>query len=96
MKDANLLLNSALNALLNENLSAEEAESLKDEGFNLKNRKRGAAIMIALYKKAAAGDLSAIKELRSIAGDGKQQERSAKKAVIIIDDIEAHDVTDCG
>ncbi len=93
MKDTNLLLNGALNALLNEKLSEREVESLKEEGFNLKNQKRSAAVMIALYKKAAAGDLSAIKELRSIAGD-EQPERSAKKAVIIIDDIESSNVTD--
>ncbi|MBE6732730.1 MAG: hypothetical protein E7561_01885 [Ruminococcaceae bacterium] len=94
MKDTNLLLNGALNALLNEKLSEREVESLKEEGFNLKNQKRSAAVMIALYKKAAAGDLSAIKELRSIAGDEQQPERSAKKAVIIIDDIESSNVTD--
>ena len=86
MKDANIQLKSALNALLNERLSEQEAESLKDEGFNLKNKKRSAAIMIALYKKAAAGDLSAIKELRSIAGEEKN-DTGVQRAVIIIDDI---------
>lgn len=95
MKDANLLLNSALNALLNEKLSVQEVESLKDEGFSLKSQKRGAAIMIALYKKAAAGDLSAIKELISIADNGRQ-ESGNKRAVIIIDDINVKDVTDSG
>ena len=93
MKGTNLILNSALNALLNEKLSEREVESLKEEGFNLKNQKRSVAVMIALYKKAAAGDLSAIKELRSIAGE-QEPERSTKKAVIIIDDIVSSDVTD--
>ena len=93
MKDANLLLQSALNALLNESLSEQEAESLKDEGFNLKNKKRRAAIMIALYKKAASGDLSAIKELRSIAGENKS-DTGNQRAVIIIDDIGNSVVTD--
>ena len=93
MKDTNLLLNGALSALLNEKLSEREVELLKEEGFNLKNRKRSAAVMIALYKKAAAGDLSAIKELRSIAGE-EPPERGPKKAVIIIDDIGTADVTD--
>ena len=93
MQDTNLLLNGALSALLNEKLSEREVESLREEGFNLKNRKRSAAVMIALYKKAAAGDLSAIKELRSIAGE-EPPERGAKKAVIIIDDIGTADVTD--
>lgn len=95
MKDANILLNSALNTLLNEKLSEQEAESLKDEGFNLKNKKRSAAIMIALYKKAAAGDLSAIKELRSILGEGKA-DSGTQRAVIIIDDIKDSAVQDGG
>lgn len=93
MKDANLLLQSALNALLNERLSEQEAESLKDEGFNLKDKKRSAAIMIALYKKAAAGDLSAIKELRSIAGENKG-DTGNQRAVIIIDDIGSSAIAD--
>ena len=87
MKDANLLLQSALNALLNESLSEQEAESLKDEGFNLKNKKRSVAIMIALYKKAASGDLSAIKELRSIVSEKTDEKSTDCKAVIIVDDI---------
>lgn len=95
LKDANILLNSALNTLLNEKLSEQEAESLKDEGFNLKNKKRSAAIMIALYKKAAAGDLSAIKELRSILGEGKA-DSGTQRAVIIIDDIADSTVKDGG
>jgi len=93
MQDTNKLLNSTLKNLLNEKLSEQEVQSLKDEGFDLKIKKRSAAVMIALYKKAAAGDLSAIKELRSIAGE-EQKDISVGKAVILIDDIGNKDVGD--
>lgn len=86
MKESDKILKSALKTLLNEKLSATEEQSLKDEGFNLKNPTRKAAVMIALYKKAAAGDLSAIKELRSIVSD-KTEEKNCGRAVMIIDDI---------
>jgi hypothetical protein len=49
--------------------------------------------MIALYKKAASGDLSAIKELRSIAGENKS-DTANQRAVIIIDDIGSSVVAD--
>lgn len=74
-----------LKLLLNERLSDAEAQSLKDEGFKLKSPKRKTAVMIALYKKAAAGDLSAIKELRGILGTSSQLTESG--AVTIIDNI---------
>ncbi len=79
-------LSTALNNLLDEKLPQAEEQSLKDEGFVLKKPTRRAALAIALYKKAAAGDLSAIKELRSILGDTKGLSQ-AGKAVMIIDDI---------
>ena len=41
-----------MKSLLNERLSDAEAESLKDEGFNIKDPTRKTAVMIALYKKA--------------------------------------------
>jgi hypothetical protein len=40
--------------------------------------------MAALYKKASAGDLSAIKELRLILGE---QEEALNTAVVIVDNI---------
>lgn len=85
---ADKLLKGALKTLLNEKLSQAEAQSLKDEGFKLKNPTRKVAVMIALYKKAAAGDLSAIKELRSIVSDGGIDAlQEGRKAVMIIDDL---------
>ena len=85
-KDDNALC-SAIKALLNEKLPEAEEQSLKDEGFILKKPTRKAALAIAIYKKAASGDLSAIKELRSILS-GEAEKGKTSKAVLIIDDTE--------
>lgn len=76
-----------MKSLLNERLSDAEAESLKDEGFDIKNPTRKTAVMIALYKKASGGDLSAIKELRSIISEKETEKKESGRAVVIIDDI---------
>ena len=86
MKKKDEFFKSSLEALLNEELSEAEKQSLKDEGYLLKKPKRKAAVMIALYKKASSGDLAAIKELRSIVGSGVEVLKEAR-AVTIIDDI---------
>ena len=86
MKKKDEFFKSSLEALLNEELSEAEKQSLKDEGYELKKPKRKAAVMIALYKKASSGDLSAIKELRSIVGSGGEVLKESR-AVTIIDDI---------
>ncbi|MBQ8202704.1 MAG: hypothetical protein IJZ75_00285 [Clostridia bacterium] len=85
MKKKDEFFRSSLKALLNEELSEAEKQSLKDEGYTLKKPKRKAAVMIALYKKASNGDLAAIKELRSIVGSGAEAETN-NRAVTIIDD----------
>ena len=64
-----------------------EAQSLKDVGFEFKNPTRKTAVMVALYKKAAAGDLSAIKELRSIVSEKEPEKTGGVRAVTIIDDL---------
>lgn len=87
MKENDKLLYKTLKSLLNERLSDAEAESLKDEGFNIKDPTRKTAVMIALYKKAASGDLSAIKELRSIISEKETEKKESGRAVVIIDDI---------
>ena len=56
-------------------------------GFNIKDPTRKTAVMIALYKKAAGGDLSAIKELRSIISEKETEKKESGRAVVIIDDI---------
>ena len=95
MKENDKLLYKTLKTLLNERLSDAEVESLKAEGYEIKNPTRKTAVMIALYKKAASGDLSAIKELRSILGEGKA-DSGTQRAVIIIDDITNSTVQDGG
>lgn len=87
MKENDKLLYKTLKTLLNEKLSDAEAQSLREEGFEIKSPTRKTAVMIALYKKAEAGDLSAIKELRSIVSEKTEEKTPNGKAVMIIDDI---------
>lgn len=88
MKENDKLLYNTMKTLLNEKLSEQEAESLKAEGFEVKKPTRKTAVMIALYKKASSGDLSAIKELRSIVSEKSDDRPQASgKAVMIVDDI---------
>lgn len=87
MKENDKLLYKTLKTLLNERLSDAEAQSLREEGFEIKNPTRKTAVMVALYKKAASGDLSAIKELRSIVSEKNDEKMPDSKAVMIIDDI---------
>ena len=87
MKENAKLLYKTLKTLLNEKLSEAEVETLKSEGYEVKNPTRKTAVMIALYKKAASGDLSAIKELRSIVSEKNEERTQQAKAVMIVDDI---------
>ena len=87
LRENDKLLYKTLKTLLNEKLSDSEVQSLMDEGFQVKNPTRKTAVMIALYKKASSGDLSAIKELRSIVSEQAEQKPTTSKAVMIIDDI---------
>ncbi len=71
--------------LLASNLTDEEKQTLKDTGFKIKRPNKYTLIALALYKKAVGGDLSAIKEIRSVLGDtGIEKEVGVVK---IIDDI---------
>ncbi len=87
MRENDKLLYKTLKSILNEKLSTEEALTLREEGFLVKDPTRKTAVMIALYKKAASGDLSAIKELRSIVSEKTEESRDGLKAVMIVDDI---------
>lgn len=78
-----------LKKLLCSKVTPEEQEQLKAAGFNLKSPTKQAVIVAALYKKAAAGDLSAIKELRSMWGETVEQS-AAGTAVVIIDNIKGN------
>ncbi len=85
MKNASEDLKKCMCSVLNERLPEPEAESLKDDGFKIKKPTRKTAVMIALYKKAASGDLSAIKELLNIVSGESGKESGG--TVNIIEDI---------
>ncbi len=87
MKECDKLLYKTLKTILNEKLSEEEILTLREEGFHVKNPTKKTAVMIALYKKAANGDLSAIKELRSIVSEKKEEKSENLRTVMIVDDI---------
>ena len=87
MKENDKLLYKTLKSLLNEKLSDAEVASLREEGFEVKSPTRKTAIMIALYKKAVSGELSAIKEVRSIVSEKEEEKQQKAKAVMIFDDI---------
>lgn len=87
MKENDKLLYKTLKELLNEKLSDAEVQTLKSQGYEVKNPTRKTAVMIALYQKASSGDLSAIKELRSIVSEKSDEKPSQAKAVMIVDDI---------
>ncbi len=84
-KDASQRLKDSLSKLLGEGLSEREEQELKKQGFVITKPTRTAAIAIALYKKAASGDLSAIKELRSMLP--QDETLNTERTVKIIDDI---------
>ena len=77
-----------LGRLLSTRATCEECEQLLAAGFKLKAPTKRAVVMAALYKKAAAGDLSAIKELllRLSPDDNRDG-----KGVVFIDDIKNTD-----
>jgi hypothetical protein len=87
LRESDKLLYKTLKSILNEKLSAEETQALKEEGFEVKSPTRKTAVMVALYKKAVTGDLSAIKELRSIVSEKKDEKPTDNRTVMIIDDI---------
>ena len=89
MKENDKVLYKTLKAVLNERLSEAEVDSLRSDGFTVKNPTRKTAIMIALYKKAASGELSAIKELRSIISEKTEDKPIDRGTVIIVDDLKS-------
>lgn len=74
-----------MNKLLTQKLSSEEAEQLNESGFSFSRPTRATSILVALYKKAASGDMTAIKEVLSLAG--KVPEVTKDGEVTIIDDV---------
>lgn len=75
-------LKDELEALLKTKASKEEIEKLREMEVNIKNPTRMTVVAASLYKKAAGGELSAVKELLSIIGVG-----SSAGGVTLVDDI---------
>ena len=84
-------LKQVIQKLLTQKASKQEKEELEKLGFTIKNPTKQTVIMAALYKKAANGDLSAIKELRSILSDGTT-DNLYSGVVMIVDDIKNKDI----
>ncbi len=77
-------MKSELSRLLSQKASAEEKNKLRDMEINIKNPTRMTVIAASLYKKAAGGELSAIKELLSLIGVTE----GASGGVTLVDDID--------
>ena len=69
--------------LLSSPASEQEKETLKDLSISLKKPTRMTVLAAAIYKKAASGDLSSLKEIISTLGE----EKSGTERVILLDDI---------
>lgn len=78
-------MKSIMEKLLGEKPSEAENEILSELGLKTKGATKQTVLAAALYKKAAAGDLSAIKEIRSILSASLHGEDNYK-VVKIIDD----------
>lgn len=74
-------LSSEVVRLLRERASAEEEEKLREMGLRISRPTRMTVIAAALYKKAAGGELAAIKELLSAVG------LTGGGGVTLVDDI---------
>ncbi len=79
-------LKENMSSLMLEGVSEAEQQFLNELGFEVKRPNKFTVIAAALYKKAASGDLTAIKELRSIIGESGA-DVSNFGVVRIIDDI---------
>ncbi len=84
-KNADLKAN--MEKLLSGKTTVSDNEVLQEYGLSVKGATRYTVLAAALYKKAANGDMSAIKEIRSIlAGSGGTTENGV---VNIIDDTKS-------
>lgn len=71
--------------LLKTKLTEEEKIRLKEDGFTFKNPTKQTLLLVALYKKAANGDMTAIREINAMISSG---EGLHGEPVRIIDDVE--------
>ncbi len=77
-------LKEQLKNLLSEKLKGEELKEFKNSGFKATRPTRVSVVLAALYRKAAGGDMSAIKEVLSLLSDKSDGEKSE---VTIIDNV---------
>lgn len=85
IKIKNELMKEEMKKLLSQSLPSGEKTQLKEEGFRFSHPTRASCILAALYKKAANGDMSAIKEILALISDIDTEQR--KDEVTIIDDV---------
>ena len=85
MSKKNINFNLSAKKLLEKSLTPARAQSLKDLGYSIKNPTGYDAVAVALFEKAVSGDLSAIKELRSIVTN----ENAVQSGVVILDDTKS-------
>ena len=76
-----------LKQILSQSASPEEKDDLLKLGVKTKSPTKLTVVLTALYKKAAGGDLSAIKELLC----RLSPEEALGKGVVFIDDIKGSD-----
>ena len=70
--------------LLKMPLSTKENEFLQKEGFCFSSPTKETLILVALYKKAVAGDMNAIKEIRNMTDENGLE---TGEKVTIIDNV---------
>ena len=83
MKTENI--KSEMQKLLSQSLPQEEKALLREGGFKFTKPTRASCILAALYKKAAGGDMSAIKEILNLISD--EAAKNGEGEVTIIDDV---------
>lgn len=88
MPSKNKTLTDSLEAILTSAATLEEADELKALGIKVRRPTKLTVVLAALYKKAAGGDLSAIKELLLRLGP---DDAEGGKGVVFIDDIKNTD-----
>ena len=74
-----------MKVLLKTKLTEEEKQRLKEDGFTFKNPTKQTLLLVALYKKAANGDMTAIREINAMIGSG---EVLGGEGVRIIDNVD--------
>lgn len=75
-----------LRRILSERLPDDQSAALIKDGFNVKAPTRYTACAVALYRKAAVGDVTAIKALNDILNTADGSTSDGNK-IVFIDDL---------